>query len=124
MGLAQGQPAPYDLARHVTYLDSKFQIVRETASALATRKIDAQEGVRKLGEILGESRKLQADLTAWLKSHPQSPGKRVMRLIQAQDLFEGYLATELLALDGDLDSKTLAKSLEARLTTLIPLLKK
>lgn len=101
IGIVWGQASPYDVSKHITFLDSNFQIVRSTSSDLLTRKIDAKTGVARLGEILGQSRRLQLDLTTWLKTHPKAPGKRIMRLIQVQDLFEAYLATELIALDGD-----------------------
>jgi len=47
-------------------------------------------------------------------------GTRILRLIQAQGLFEAYLSSEILALDGDAESKSLVKVLELRLAKAIP----
>ena len=78
---------------------------------------------KRFGKTLGECRRLQPSITTWMQKQT-GQSTRAIRLIQAHDLLEAYLCSEILALDGDAESKSLVKVLELRITKLMPLLKK
>lgn len=111
----------YDPARHISFLEQRFTLVRETIRKLDTKKIEPKTAIDRFGKTLGECRKLQPQITAYM-SKQTGQGTRVMKLIQAQGLFEAYISSEILALDGDADSKSLVKVLELRLAKVIPAL--
>lgn len=118
-----GQAAPYDPGRHAGFLDQRFTLIRETIRKLDAKKIEVKVAVERLGKTLGECRRLQPQITEYMNKQSGN-STRVLRLIQAQGLFEAYLSSEILALDGDAESKSLGKVLELRLAKAIPLLGK
>jgi hypothetical protein len=117
------QAAPYDPGRHAGFLDQRFTLIRETIRKLDAKKIEVKVAVERLGKTLGECRRLQPQITEYMNKQSGN-STRVLRLIQAQGLFEAYLSSEILALDGDAESKSLGKVLELRLAKAIPLLGK
>jgi|GEM_PF-3442018 len=120
------QPATYDPARHKAFLEREFTATRESVRNLETKKLDNLETkkldlrtvVTRLGKSLGDSRRLQPGLTGWMQSQ-KGQATQAMKLIQLQGLFEAYLSSQVLAIDGDSNSKTLAKALELQLAKLM-----
>ncbi|HRF59703.1 MAG TPA: hypothetical protein PLH94_07295 [Fimbriimonadaceae bacterium] len=112
------QPATYDPARHKAFLEREFTATRESVRNLETKKLDLRTVVTRLGKSLGDSRRLQPGLTGWMQSQ-KGQATQAMKLIQLQGLFEAYLSSQVLAIDGDSNSKTLAKALELQLAKLM-----
>lgn len=113
------QAAPYDPGRHAGFLEQRFTLIRETIRKLDAKKIELKVAVERFGKTLGECRRLQPQITDYMNKQSGS-STRVLRLVQTQGLFEAYLSSEILALDGDAESKSLVKVLEARLAKVIP----
>ena len=112
------QPATYDPARHKAFLEREFTATRESVRNLETKKLDLRTVVTRLGKSLGDSRRLQPGLTGWMQSQ-KGQATQAIKLIQLQGLFEAYLSSQVLAIDGDSNSKTLAKALELQLAKLM-----
>jgi len=116
--LGQSHPATetpkYDPARHLAFIEKRMGDASKAVADIKASKIELRAAVQKLGTILGESRKLQGSLSAYIKSAKTGSGK-TLRLIQVSGLFDAYLSSAILELDGDADSGELATSLEKRL---------
>lgn len=112
------QPATYDPARHRAFLEREFVAARDAVRSLETKKLDLRTVVTRLGKSLGESRRLQPGLTGWMQSQ-KGQATQAMKLIQLQGLFEAYVSSQVLAIDGDANSKTLAKALELQLAKIV-----
>lgn len=113
------QSAPYDPGRHAGFLEQRFTLIRETIRKLDAKKIEVEIAVERFGKTLGECRRLQPQVTEYMNKQSGN-STRILRLVQVQGMFEAYLASEILALDGDSESKSLVKVLELRLAKAIP----
>lgn len=113
----------YEPGKHAAFLEQRFESTRNTIRNLETKKIEMRVAVERLGATLGECRRLQSGLTEWMQKQT-GQNTRAIRLIQTHGLFEAYLTSEILAIDGDAESKSLVKVLEMRLSKLVPNLTK
>lgn len=118
VALGQSHPAgdtpKYDPAKHLAFIEKRMADVGKTVADIKASKIELRAAVQKLGTMLGESRKLQSSLSAYMKTVSAGSGK-ALRIIQVSGLFDAYLSSAILELDGDADSGELAISLEKRL---------
>ncbi len=112
--LVQAPQVKYDPSLHLAFIEKRMAVVAATRNDLQAAKLPLRDAVRRLGGMLGQSRKLQNQLTGYASGSSSSAGKS-LRLIQVAGLFDAYLSSSILELDGDADSGDLAKSLEKRL---------
>ena len=110
----------YDEARHVTFLEQNFYQAKETVLSYQNKKIAEDVAIKHLGVLLGKCRNIQDLLTKVVRNPEKIHSKRFIKLLQAQSLFETYLTTEVLALDGDKESELFGRSLQLRLMKLLP----
>ena len=110
----------YDEAKHVTFLEQNFTKARQIVQSLQKKQISIGTATKSLGTILAKCRHVQALLTKTIETPSRINSKRFLKLLQVQSLFEAYLTSEVLALDGDKDSELFGRALELRLMKTIP----
>lgn len=124
LAIWQQTGATWDPGKHAALLDAQFTTVEQTVRNLETKRIDAKTAVGRLGEVLGESRKAQDRLNQGIRGSLGTKSTLVLRIVQAQGVFDAYVSSRILALDGDADSKDLARVLQLRLQKLLPAFRK
>lgn len=110
----------YDEAKHVTFLEQNLDKAKQTVLSYQNKKISESVAIQHLGILLGKCRNIQSLLTNAIQNPSRIHSKRFIKLLQAQSIFETYLTTEVLALDGDKESEFFGRSLQLRLMKLLP----
>jgi hypothetical protein len=75
---------------------------------------------RLLGQYIGEDRKDQAALSAFLRSAKGDQAVVALKVVRVSGLWQAYLSSAVLALDGDTESRDLRDMIDRRLTRLLP----
>lgn len=72
-----------------------------------------------MGMYLGEDRRDQASLTGFLRTAKGEQATEALKIVRLSGLWQAYLSSAVLALDGDPESKDLRDVLDRRLTRLL-----
>ena len=110
-----GQESAFNPGKYAAFLSEEFETGRTVFQRIETKKIELRPAVERLGKLLGEVRAKQALLNGALKKPQAGEKTRNLMLVRCQGLLEAYLASLVLAIDGDSESRLVAKTLESLL---------
>ncbi|MCU0315905.1 MAG: hypothetical protein MUC92_04880 [Fimbriimonadaceae bacterium] len=114
--LLQVERANYEPGQHISLISTRLKEAQEVARRADDQKITSTEAANQIGKLLGENRRNQAHLTTFVQSARRDQSAIALRTIQLSGLFDAYLASTLLGLDGDSQAKELSVLLGARLS--------
>ena len=100
------------ISRRLKEVSAKVKEVEEAGAAAA------QVGT-VLGKYIGEDRKNQAALSIYLRKAKGADALTALKTVRAAGMWQAYLASAVLGLDGDAESVELRGFLEKRLTHLL-----
>lgn len=109
------QEKDFSPAKQASFLVERFEESKQLFQKIETKKTEIRPAVLKLGKFLGEVRATQGALNQALKNPKAGEKTRNLMLVRCQGLLEAYLSSLILTLDGDTESRMMAKTLESLL---------
>lgn len=114
-GFAEPQPEGFSPAEQVAFLTASQRTVEEQWNHAVDQPGQKGDAIRRLGRVVGESRKRQMELSLWIRDTKDANPETALRMVQLSGLFDAYTASVLIALQDDsARSARLADELEKR----------
>lgn len=105
--------------QHLATITRRFEEVKPKIASSEDGAVAKGTLGRLLGQYLGEDRRQQAALSAYLRAAKGEQASSVLKLVRVSALWQAYLSSAVLALDGDAESKDLRDVLERRIARLL-----
>lgn len=109
----------YSPDQHLATIAKRLEEVR--TKLVATEDGAASKGSvgRLMGQYIGEDRREQAALSSFLRNAKGEQAGLALRVVRVSGMWQAYLSSAVLALDGDPESRDLRDVLDRRLTKLL-----
>ena len=117
--LAQAGSASYSPESHAATITKELKEVSLKLKEVEENGAATSPVGTLIGKYIGEDRRNQAALSNYLRKARGSDSVVALKMVRASGIWQGYLSSAVLALDGDEDSKQLRGVLEKWLAKLL-----
>jgi hypothetical protein len=100
-----GTISDYNPGNHLQFVDSRFNSIEVQYEALAEGTGSEENAAQTTSQLLAAQRQFHMGLSDWIAEGEDVDAGQAMRVLQVSGLFDAYLSSRILQLDGNADAE-------------------